>query len=305
MNTRSSVDVIIPCYNTGNYLRSAVHSILAQTVLPERIIIVDDGSTDNTASICKQLITENKTGIEIIYHYQSNAGPNVARNIGIDLSKAEYIAFLDADDIWLPQKLERQLNVFHNSNQNDLGLVYCISAFIDEDAKVFPENPVRFAMRGKIFDQLTEMNKVTGSASSVLIKRNCFDTIGGFDTLLKAYEDWDLWLRIAQKYAFDYVDEICVHIRLHNNNTQKNHSYMNRFELLFYKKWLPHVKQLSSLREWGFQLAKPSYLPFWNRAYLLELNSKLTPSEKRKLYRSTGGSLILYAWLKRLQNLIQ
>jgi glycosyltransferase involved in cell wall biosynthesis len=305
MPTNSSIDVIIPCYNTGHLLLRAVHSVLEQTQLPERIIIVDDGSTDNTLEICTKLIRGNKKQVIIHYHRQDNAGPNVARNTGIQLSQSEYIAFLDADDSWEAEKLEKQLHLFSSSHLENLGVVYCICDFIGENDQILSEQPTRYNLRGSIFDALTEANKITGSSSAVLIKRSCFEHVGVFDATLKAYEDWDLWLRLAQHYTFDYVDEVLVHIHFHDTNTQKNTVYMNRFALQFYKKWLPHINDYKPLREWAFQLAKPCYLPSWNSDYLQQLNTNLTDEEKKKLYQSTLGSLTLYAWLQRLRKKIQ
>ncbi|MCE2772069.1 MAG: glycosyltransferase family 2 protein [Bacteroidetes bacterium] len=303
--TVASVDVIIPCYNTGCYIREAVESVLAQTVLPGRIIVVNDGSTDHTAELVQELIEKNRTSTKIVHHYQSNAGLSAARNKGISLSNAEYIAFLDADDVWMPQKLERQLEVFSNTQWSDLGLVYGGFRFIDEKGAsvtgeyVLPLNP---NMRGKVFEKLTLGNAVNGSASCVILKRLCTSATGGFDTALKAFEDWDYWLRVAQNFSFDFVNEDLVKIRLHTNSMQKDRLHMRRNAILFYKKWTPRINVQEALAEWGFQLAKAVYIDGWNASALRELNRELPGDVKRKLFRRTFGSLTLYAalqWLRK------
>lgn len=220
------VDVILPSYNCGKFLVDAINSVLIQSIYVNKIIVVDDGSTDNTRQIVASKAKSNK---KIEYIYQTNKGLSAARNTGIKQSTASYLAFLDADDIWLPGKLESQIRKFETTKYNNLGLVYGEYLDIDEDG-----NPINnyggfrlhHEIKGNVSKKLIECNYATGSGSAVLVKRECFDQVGMFDETLKACEDWDMWMRISQKYSFEYVDAPLVKLRRHQNSMQANHWHM-------------------------------------------------------------------------------
>lgn len=175
------VSVVIPTYNYAQYIKEAIDSVLAQTYKDYEIIVVDDGSTDDTKG------TVSQYGPEIEYIRQENQGPSAAKNTGIRNSKGEYIGILDSDDLWLPSKLEKQIKVFEANS--GLGLVY-------SDGFVFGEEPAwdDFSFggnmnfyRGRIFDKLLLGNFIP--CCSTLIKRGCFDKVGLFDIKLSACED--------------------------------------------------------------------------------------------------------------------
>ncbi len=217
-NNYFDVDVIIPVYNGELYIQEAINSLLNQTYLPKRIIVIDDGSNDTTSILIKSY---NKTKVKIEYYYKPNGGLSSARNFGISKSTSPYIAFLDADDRFEPTKLEEQYKVFKNSDIAHLGVVYCDFYLMDFEGKRLPDS-ARYRlepnMRGNIYEKLLDKNSVASSGSGVMVKRECFDKVGVFDETFNTSEDWDMWLRIAKEYNFDYASKELVGIRRHKNN---------------------------------------------------------------------------------------
>jgi glycosyltransferase involved in cell wall biosynthesis len=177
---------------------------------------------------------------------QENAGLANARNTGIKASlqesKAPFIALLDADDVWLSGKLEKQLNLFQASQDSKLGLVYSSYELIDEKGSaIVGENLiVKPSLRGEVYSSLLTGNFISGSGSGVLVKSAVFEEVGLFDETLKASEDWDMWIRIARKFHFDYVNESLVQIRVHSTNMQKDFSRMLASELAMLNKFAQH-----------------------------------------------------------------
>jgi glycosyltransferase involved in cell wall biosynthesis len=214
------VDVIIPVYNGERYIAEALASVVAQTVLPSHIIVVNDGSTDKTGEIVEKFSSK----VPIIHLKKKNGGLSSARNAGINRSKAKYLAFLDADDRWEPTKLEKQWAVFQKTKLPRLGVVYCDYYIIDDASEKLDAG--RFQLiptcKGDIYPALLNTNVVASSGSGVLVKRDCFVKAGTFDESLTSSEDWDMWLRIAESFQFDYVYEELVAIRRHAHNMQNN-----------------------------------------------------------------------------------
>lgn len=244
-----TIDVVIPVYNCERFIVQALESVMCQDYLPVRIIVVDDGSTDRTAA----LVREVRGAVPILYHYQENRGLSAARNAGIRLCTSDYVAFLDADDEWAPEKLSSQLKIFIAGGWDNLGVVYCRYIHIDEAGDITnsyhvvepePEN------RGYIFERLLKANMITGSGSGVLVKRSCFERISLFDEELKACEDWDMWLRLSREFQFDYVDRVLVRIRRHPNNMQKDHNHIYRYLFLFYNKWASEACRCGCQSNW-------------------------------------------------------
>lgn len=240
---RSGIEVVIPAYNAAAYIEKTLASVVAQTLPPERIIVVDDGSTDATVDIVRRFAAERATmAIECVS--QPNSGVSAARNRGLELVRADFVALVDADDVWLPTKLEKQWAVLTGPDGVGIGLVYCNYGWIDEIGQRLPDlgyqlNPT---MRGHVAKRLRRANQIAGSASAVLLRTHILREIGTFDTRLVCAEDWDLWLRIAEKYAVDFVPEQLVMLRKHAQNSQNNEVKMLSGELLFTDKQL---RQLS------------------------------------------------------------
>lgn len=234
---KKTIDVVIPVHNGEHFIVQAIKSVERQIYRPDKIIIIDDGSTDRTES----LIKSHQAIIPIQYIKKVNGGLSSARNEGIKLATSEYIAFLDADDEWYPDKLEKQIDKFKTSSFSNIGVIYCQYNIINEDGVIANKHFILKAdpdIRGNIFKKLLLVNMITGSGSGVLIKRKCFESVGLFDENLRACEDWDMWLRIAQKYEFDYVDKVLVKIRRHYSNMQNDNLRMFSNTVLFYKKWM-------------------------------------------------------------------
>jgi glycosyltransferase involved in cell wall biosynthesis len=232
----SSIDVIIPAYNAAAYVADTIQSVLSQTVLPYRVIVVNDGSTDETADVVARFKTgEHAQRVQIVT--QANAGLSAARNAGIRASQAELLAFVDADDLWAPTKLARQLECFSRGDA-DLGVVYCGYGLIDANGARIGETDfdLSHGVRGLVYEQLQHGNLVSGSGSAVIVRRDCFERVGGFDEELPTCEDWDMWLRIAKFYTFDYVDEGLVFIRRHGESMQADPRKMLNGQLLFLNK---------------------------------------------------------------------
>ena len=204
---QSDVSVVIPAYNAAHYIASAIESALAQTTAPREIIVIDDGSTDDTRAIVERF------GGDVRYVIQQNRGVSAARNNGIDQSRSKYVAFLDADDTWLPVKIERQIAAL-NAAQGRAS--YTAHLVVDDRSKpLFVNRSERHLT--SISDLLTKGN-VVGSPSSVLCERSLFAEVGKFDTAFSLCADWEMWIRIATVTEFVPVDEPLVKYRVHGDN---------------------------------------------------------------------------------------
>jgi glycosyltransferase involved in cell wall biosynthesis len=206
------VSVIIPTYNSSRFLTEAVSSVLAQTFSDFEILVIDDGSTDETQDVMRQY------GSPVRCIHQQNSGVAVARNRGITESRGRYVAFLDADDTWLPDKLELQMNAL----SSDSGAGFCYSAFTVVDSDL---NPVRLnhsKRHGSALEDLLLRGNVVGSICTVLCERALFDKLGGFDAGLSQCADWDMWVRMAAHTEFTYIDEPLVTYRHHNSMMSRN-----------------------------------------------------------------------------------
>lgn len=222
-----TVSVVIPTYNRAFVIGDAIRSVLEQTFQDFEIIVVDDGSTDNTAEVVKSFNDDRIRYIRL----DKNRGAAAARNVGTRESKGEYIAFLDSDDLWLPTKLEKQLEVFKKSNPG-VGVVYC-DIFVLLRHRVYV---VKRRDKGHIYSEL-----LGGAIStpSLLIRREILKDVGGWDESFPAVQDRELELRISKKYGFEYVDSIEVVVRAFS----KGVSYLNNPNRilglnLFMKKYL-------------------------------------------------------------------
>jgi glycosyltransferase involved in cell wall biosynthesis len=203
------VSVIIPTYNRPGMLCEAIESVLSQTYKDYEIVVVDDGSTDNTKEVVK------KYGDKLRYFYQNNQGPSAARNQGVDRSSGAYLAFLDDDDLWLPNFLETHVRTL--DEEGDLAFVCSGAYVVNETGKQIDIWKMRAS---NSFLDLYHMNFVL--TLTVLLRRQCFDAVSGFDRRFKICQDYDLWLRLAMKYKFRYQDMLLAKYRLHKGNISKN-----------------------------------------------------------------------------------
>lgn len=208
------VSVVIPAYNDEKYIEETIQSVLLQTYKNIEIIVVDDGSSDSTAELVRQL------GSNIKLLQVKNGGPAKARNAGIKTSSGEYIAFLDADDVWFPEKIEYQLDMF----KENTGLVYTGRLWIDSSGNPLKDQPVQNNFpSGQIFDAMLSANYMV--TSSVILRRDVIDKIGMFDesdTFLNC-QDYQYWLRICSEFEAEGSSKKLIKYRVHDSNRHKNY----------------------------------------------------------------------------------
>lgn len=206
------VSVVISTYNYAEYLPTAVESVLNQTYKNLEIIIVNDGSTDNTDEVIAPYLKDER----IKYIKQENVGQASAKNCGIRNSSGDYIAFLDADDYWREDKIEKQIDLF--TADSSLGVVFTMAEWIAEgqSIKVKACRP----HTGWVVNHLIIDNFVPFSSS--LVKKECFKKVGLLDETLTMAIDWDIWLRISVNFKFDFVNEKLIVYRVgHPNQMSK------------------------------------------------------------------------------------
>jgi glycosyltransferase involved in cell wall biosynthesis len=195
---RASVDVVIPMRDGAATILTALASVLAQTSAPRRIFIVDDGSTDGGSRLIRSRQFPSVTVIET-----PACGVSHARNVGIAQSRADFIAFLDCDDLWAPDKLERQLAVVRNNR--DVAVVTCGSISFDMQHRPIAGTCYSPELRGHVFENTLKQGFIRGGLSSnMVVRRSALLEVGGFDETMAFGEDVDLWLRLAETYVFDY-----------------------------------------------------------------------------------------------------
>ncbi|WP_040483351.1 glycosyltransferase family 2 protein [Lyngbya aestuarii] len=218
------VSVIIPAYNAEPFIAKTLTSVLAQTYKNIEVLVVDDGSQDQTAKIVQLFAEKDK---RVTLFQQPNSGVAAARNLAIEKSKGEFIAPLDADDIWSAQNIEKQLQCIQI--EASIGLVYAWSVEIDEN-DTFIGGFHGFEYEGDIYKELLYRNFI-GNASAVLIRRSCLEKVGTYDPQLRVQnaqgcEDWDLYLRIAECYQVRVVKDFLIGYRQVTNSMSRNYNAM-------------------------------------------------------------------------------
>jgi glycosyltransferase involved in cell wall biosynthesis len=215
------VSVIIPTHNRASFLPAAVQSVLNQTFQDFEVIVVDDASDDETPAVMRSFTDPRITYVR----HDSNKGQGETRNDGIRRATGEYIALLDDDDEWLPQKLEKQVHLLDGSSTM-VGLVYTGFRKIDARTRevvgeVVPDR------RGYVFEEIARRNWI-GTCSTVLCRRSCLKIAGLFDETLVAGVDYDLWLRISRQYQVEYIKDPLVNYNVHNSNLSNNYAMVIR-----------------------------------------------------------------------------
>jgi len=217
-----NVDVIIPTHNCI-YISEAIESVLKQTNRDLHITIVDDGSTDDTKNIVAEF-TDTFPG-RISYHFQKQKGPAAARNTGIRKSNNEYIAFLDADDRWLPKKIEKQLALFNHNPE--IGFVYCDNYFMDQDGKIINDyvRKVKLVEGDILLDFFMDFFLIT---SSIILKRSCLKQSGIFNENLEVGEDFEFFFRLAKYFRAGVVKEKLFERRVWTESLSKQNFELNK-----------------------------------------------------------------------------
>lgn len=251
------VSIIMNCFNGSRYLREAIDSAYQQTFKDFEIIFWDDCSTDNSGEIARSYGSPLK-----YFRSEQHLPLGALRNAAISKAKGKYIAVLDCDDIWLPEKLEKQIALIESNRA--LGLVYADCYLMDSEGNLQEKTyfQQRKPLRGMVFDNLFQQNFIPGI--SVVVAKEILEKTGGYNPQLKLAEDYDLWLRVTEQYPVDFVDQPLVKIRQHNQRTtEKNHMLIYKQNLIIRSDWLkkkPYLVKASggrykALKYWSFFLA--------------------------------------------------
>lgn len=253
MSNQINVSVIIPSYNCGVLLPSALDSVIGQTYPPSEIIVVDDGSTDGTEGIIHSYANKDR----IRYIKKDNGGVASARNVGLQMSRYEWIAFLDADDLWLPDRLEKGIAIIRKVPH----LKWVSGAFLEERIKgerIRRELSVYgrdFLLDGCWFRNFFDVfeKHTLFHTSTMLIHRSCFDDAGMFNEMMKRREDLDLWVRIAfQNPEIGYSLEPLSIYRRREDSLIGTVAGMSRLEMLT---WFQHLS-------WQSKTTEERWLPY-------------------------------------------
>jgi glycosyltransferase involved in cell wall biosynthesis len=216
------VSVIIPTFNHGRFLAEAIQSALNQERDEIDIVVVDDGSTDDSPAVAGSF------GGRVRYIWQENTGLPGARNTGIRAARGEYLAFLDADDAWLPGFLPEVMARWGTSSA--VGAVHTGFCCVDADGHPLPQRNLTTVADNQMYDRLLDGEFFI--PSSVVARRACFERVGLFDEALRASEDWDMWLRVAREYRFCGISRPLVKYRIHSGNMSADPDYMLRYQLM-------------------------------------------------------------------------
>lgn len=238
MTCNFSVSVIIPAYNTGMIIRETIDSVLAQTYQDFELIIIDDGSRAETSDIIKTYKDPR-----IRYYYQENRGMAAARNRGIKLSHGKYIAFLDHDDVWLPEKLERQQKAFQT--HPDAGIVFSPVIFFNEDREWSQPIPTECS-----FQTMLKINFIFSCSCAMVKKDALLYENEYFDPKCVPSDDYDLWLRLGQNCKIVKIPEPLVRYRVHENNASHNLTNIHLALLTIYPKLYPRIKWNPAYSQW-------------------------------------------------------
>jgi glycosyltransferase involved in cell wall biosynthesis len=216
--TNPLVSIIVPAYNSAKHISATIKSVQNQTYKDFELIIVDDGSKDNTREVIESFLDDKR----IRYIFQENKGQASARNNGIGKSKGLFIAFQDSDDLWKSDKLEKQIPVFDNPL---VGVCYTDVEVMDGDTETIIEfhrsNSFEQMRRGNILQHLMFYNFIP--FASVVVRKTCLDKVNGMDDSIVMGDDWDLLLRLSVFFNFDYVDEkLLIYRAGHSTQLSKN-----------------------------------------------------------------------------------
>jgi glycosyltransferase involved in cell wall biosynthesis len=238
------ISVIIPAYNGEKFLPRSIGSVLAQTYRNIELIVADDGSTDGTKKVVEEF--QGKDARVLYYFEENSGGPARPKNFAMQYAKGEYVAYLDQDDEWAPEKLEKQVALFEaggvvrgGAGEKELGLVGCDAFLARGNGKVF--GIYKTPLTSEVFPALLDRNYIH-SNSSVLLRRDVIERIGARDEQLKYAEDWDMWIRIAAaEYRFAFVREPLFKYYFYPANSTKKLGFISRAQesAHLYEKHLP------------------------------------------------------------------
>lgn len=297
MKQNPTISVIVPTRNRGYTLERAIQSVLAQTYTDFELIIIDDGSTDNTAEVISRFHDDR-----IKFIQKNHRGGAAARNTGIQNAHGIFIAFQDSDDEWYPLKLEKQINFFQTAPQK-IGVVYTgFWKMTKEGEKVYLPKSTVHVKEGNVYHQLLEENFITTQAA--MVREDCFEKVGMFDETLPGLHEWDLWLRISREFDFGYIAEPLLQTYFTRDSITAKHQLRLRAQEIILNKYFNEFKKYPKILarhsfsvgntfaiQGNFRLARPylkqaslscpKNLKYWAAWVLGLLGSK-------KIYRAMG-----------------
>lgn len=241
VDPQPTVSVIVPAYRHAEFIDATLRSVFAQTFRDFEVIVINDGSPDDTAARLRPLADAGR----IRYFEQTNRGQSAARNEGLRQARGEFIAYLDDDDRWPPDKLARQVALLRT--HPDAVAAYGF-AHLTGNGQDF-RHPRETGPSGSIKNDLLGGNLIV-SPGQVMIRARELHAIGGFDETIKGADDWDLWLRLADCGAFVYDDRCTLHYRYHANNASRNTAQMFRTQMQVLKKHLGRTPLNVRWRAW-------------------------------------------------------
>lgn len=298
----AKISIITPTYNSSKFIKRTIQSVIDQSYTDWEYLIVDDGSTDNTVELINEYI-KKETRIKFFKTQENSGGPALPKNIGIKNATGEYVAFLDHDDEWYIEKLQKQLDIFNSNKNSKLGIVACYVNIKDNDTNKLISKRNNY-YRGNIIKELTN-NNFLFTSSCVMTKLSILKEAGPFDSTFKVIEDWDMWIRISELgYDFDFVPEYLLNYLVHSKNIyfgNKNFNGENEF-IAFCTKHKELLIKNSSLRlGYYYWLTKEYKL---SRKYLLRILINKN-SDRREKIKSLGCLIIsFFPFLKTISQKI-
>jgi glycosyltransferase involved in cell wall biosynthesis len=283
------VSVIMPCFNHALFVGESIEAVLAQGVGDLELIVVDDCSQDDSRKVIEQYVRRDRR-VRAIYH-ERNLGASRSRNDGLRAAQGQYLAFCDADDVWMPMKLERQLEMLAKHPTHDVA--YCDAKIINEQGEETGERftdefPVPGDGSGRLFEEFCTRNFV--NMQTAILRRECIADSGYFDERIKWVEDWLFWVKISYSHSFAYTSDALAKYRVHQNSTGRVRKKANMaHRMRVYHRILrtyPEIRrQLKSdiYYHMGIALAWQGKRNCARRCFMRSI--KLWPSNLRALYR--------------------
>jgi glycosyltransferase involved in cell wall biosynthesis len=225
-----SVSIVLPTYNRLEFLRASVESVFAQSYRNWTLIIADDGSQEPTCAYLRSLTERQQVQVLWLPH---GGNPAAVRNAALRVAAGEYVAFLDSDDLWLPNKLERQVASLRSRTRERWGYTGYVRIDANGDPRVYPGTRQWVPHRGAIVEALLTLDAEV-STPAVIVERQLLEEVGGFDETLLLFEDYELWIRLACRSDIDLIDEPLTKLRSHDQHYSGGslRTIKNRLQLL-------------------------------------------------------------------------
>jgi glycosyltransferase involved in cell wall biosynthesis len=214
LESTPQVSVIIPTYNRAQYIEESIRSVLVQSYTDLEVVVVDDGSVDDTEKVVSAIADPR-----LRYIRQENRGRSNARNHALSLARGKYVAFLDSDDLYLPGKIELQVDYL--KKHPNVGMVYTSAYCINDGGEMLADR-YEATVSGRIYEQIAFFTPVTITLPTVMTYREVMDHVGGFDENMHRFEDTDMWRRISKSYRIDAMSDYTCKLRTHDDNSLWN-----------------------------------------------------------------------------------